>query len=332
MQHAKYVIAAIGLTLSTAAAANPNDDLGRALFNQDQKAALAAIAAGANPEGGPLWKGPGSPLYDAVYEHMWDVALELVNRGANVNARTAEGNTPLLAALEVPSAVAPQVVSALLDHGADANVSNSEGNTALALAVLSRNPAVVRMLLAHGANPNAKSQLQPLMGLDSDLVTLPSTYTPPEMTAFQVAQAEQAAGHGNAQIVELLRNAGAGSGSSRSGADSPTAADADQWFRRPHFSTTAGRVGYHVVSNLQWYASEFPPQCRSDHDTRSREVTVRGTLPPGLTADPPNNFFAIQGTPRQPGDWSYAVLIHGVWCHGQFYGDRRVDVTFHVDP
>lgn len=132
--------------------------------------------------------------------------------------------------------------------------------------------------------------------------------------------------------VALIAASPGGSAIAQEYTDYPTATDSTQWFQRPHFDVTSGRVGYHLVSNLQYYGSEFPPECRSDHDVRVHEADIDGTLPPGLTADPPTNFEVIQGTPRQPGDWSYTVALHGVWCHGQYYGDRRVEVRFHVDP
>jgi ankyrin repeat protein len=62
------------------------------------------------------------------------------------------GTTPLMvAALEAD----PAAVQQLLDAGADANATNDAGATALMWAV--PNADKVQLLLAHGANPNAKS-------------------------------------------------------------------------------------------------------------------------------------------------------------------------------
>ena len=104
------------------------------------------------------------------------------------------------------------------------------------------------------------------------------------------------------------------------------------WFREGHFDVTSGRVGYHLVSWLVWNFDDIPSECRSDGAVHVHEADVEGTLPPGLVADPPNNFKTIEGTPKQPGDWSYAVTLHDVVCNGAHYGDRRLDVNFHVDP
>ncbi len=48
------------------------------------------------------------------------------------------------------------VIELLLKAGADANSANEAGTTALMLAASAGNPAALNVLLAHGANVNAK--------------------------------------------------------------------------------------------------------------------------------------------------------------------------------
>jgi len=69
-----------------------------------------------------------------------------------VNEKAADGNTPLvLAAMSGHG----QFASFLLDSGADPNAAGA-GYTALHAAVLRADPALVKALLAKGANPNVR--------------------------------------------------------------------------------------------------------------------------------------------------------------------------------
>ena len=80
----------------------------------------------------------------------------LIERGADVNARSALGNTPLiLAARANPSAKA---VKLLIEHGALVNATNNFGASAIMTAAASGDLDAVRVLLAHGADPNAHSR------------------------------------------------------------------------------------------------------------------------------------------------------------------------------
>ncbi len=78
----------------------------------------------------------------------------LVARGADVNASTADGATPLHWAAHWDNAAAVQL---LLGKGAKADVSNALGITPMMLACQNGNGAVVEDLLKAGANPNAAS-------------------------------------------------------------------------------------------------------------------------------------------------------------------------------
>jgi ankyrin repeat protein len=76
---------------------------------------------------------------------------ELLNKGANINSRSNDGQTALLYAAfwgQLP------IVKLLLNRGANINVRSGIGYNALMYAVISRNLELVRELLKRGANTN----------------------------------------------------------------------------------------------------------------------------------------------------------------------------------
>ncbi len=95
-------------------------------------------------------------LYDAASREPLNVILNLIKKGANVNAEQAYEMTPLDMAIHNPHR---GVAEALLAAGARVNHVDSAGGTALDSAVLYENPAIVRLLLRAGAEtdmrPNA---------------------------------------------------------------------------------------------------------------------------------------------------------------------------------
>ena len=77
----------------------------------------------------------------------------LLARGANVNAQSETGRTPLLVAAAYPGTAA--VLRLLVDRGADLRAQDRGGVTALALAVRSADIEVVRFLVERGLDPDA---------------------------------------------------------------------------------------------------------------------------------------------------------------------------------
>jgi len=135
---------------------------------------LAAVAAD-DPDG-------TTPLHWAVRANDLDAAQRLIRAGANPDAANRYGVTPLSLAAENASAPLIQallqagahptnailmnaartgngeVVRMLLARGADANARESSlGETALMWAAAENHPAAVRALIEHGADPNVRS-------------------------------------------------------------------------------------------------------------------------------------------------------------------------------
>jgi ankyrin repeat protein len=112
-----------------------------------------------------------TPLMTAASMRNIELVKLLLRKGANVNAvspsdspflKTKNGKvaagafTPLIMATTYGP---PELVEVLLDAGAKVNVTDVRGMTPLMLAITSDrlDPAIVRMLLEHGADPTGKS-------------------------------------------------------------------------------------------------------------------------------------------------------------------------------
>jgi ankyrin repeat protein len=99
----------------------------------------------------------GQPFYWPWRERFpgsAEIARLLIARGADVNARAANGRTALMAAVESGDA---ESVSVLLGAGADVNAAASRGETALVLAAANGLDDVVQELLRRGAQVNLGS-------------------------------------------------------------------------------------------------------------------------------------------------------------------------------
>jgi uncharacterized protein len=94
-----------------------------------------------------------TPLYWAAQRNDLDIAGLLIRAGADVNAATRYGAAPLgLACVNGNAAM----VDALLAASADPNTVSPQGETALMTAARTGIPEVIKALLARGANVNAK--------------------------------------------------------------------------------------------------------------------------------------------------------------------------------
>jgi ankyrin repeat protein len=92
-------------------------------------------------------------LFNAAASGNVDEINDFIRRGADVNFRNREGETPLAFAAVWNQ---PQAAKLLLANGADPNALDRTGGTPLMLAAQHASPNLVRLLLNHAANPGAK--------------------------------------------------------------------------------------------------------------------------------------------------------------------------------
>jgi hypothetical protein len=125
-----------------------------AISGDHTEVALFLIDAGADVAAKD--KLDGTPLKWAAIRSGWvkrhqnaKLAAALLGKGAKVDARDKEGATPLMWACNRGAA---KLVALLVERGADANARTPKGHTPLVWAT---NIAVVRVLLAAGADPKA---------------------------------------------------------------------------------------------------------------------------------------------------------------------------------
>ncbi len=126
-------------------------------------------AALGNPEGFP------DCMLDVAFlalgERPLDIAIthappgfvaRLLGLGADPRAPAGDGFPPLFQAIDRPGPERLEVLGVLLAAGADPGQRGVNGGTALHHAVARRDPAAVKMLLAHGADPSARTLIDDL--------------------------------------------------------------------------------------------------------------------------------------------------------------------------
>ena len=150
-----------------------------AIRAKNSQAALTALRAGANPNArdervatGRLPDGRkmiaqlqrSTALMTASYMGESKVFRALIAAGASVNARSDDGYTALLEAVDsyTPVKDCASVVRMLLEHGAKPDVKSDTGHTVLTLRY---DYPVVRLMVSHGADVNlaSKNGVTPLM-------------------------------------------------------------------------------------------------------------------------------------------------------------------------
>ena len=152
-----------GQTALMWAVANRHPDVARVLLESDAAVDARTTAvrqlrgtgerSTTSPQGTTYFDAGGfTPLLFAARHGAVDSARVLLEAGADVNDRGADGNSALvLAAMSGHETLARY----LLKRGADPNASDA-GYTALHAAVLRSQPRLVQALLARGANPNVQ--------------------------------------------------------------------------------------------------------------------------------------------------------------------------------
>ncbi len=111
------------------------------------------LKAGANPNQRNLLG--STPLAEAALNSNTEMIQALLGAGADANAAGADGQTPLMLVARTSNVAAAKL---LLDKGANVNVREAQrGQTALMWAAAASQGPMMRELLAHGAEPDAKS-------------------------------------------------------------------------------------------------------------------------------------------------------------------------------
>lgn len=99
--------------------------------------------------------GNRTPLHQAAFGGAHRVVALLIDRGADVNARTEFDWVPLHYAAASESG---KIAELLIDNGANLDIANDDGLTPLHFAVDFGNVQMVRLLLAGGANVNTRDR------------------------------------------------------------------------------------------------------------------------------------------------------------------------------
>jgi ankyrin repeat protein len=148
------------------------------------------LANGADPRAAD--RNQVTPLH---YANHTQIAELLIEHGAKVNALTISGYTPLHYIAErgygvQGSLAAAKTAEVLIKRGANVNVVAKDGSTPLYKAVLNNKVEMARLLLRHGANPNA-------------IITKSQNSLSPLAVAVSIG------GYGDVAMVELLLAHGA---------------------------------------------------------------------------------------------------------------------------
>jgi len=131
-------------------------ELNQQLFEKIEKKSslqeiLNLIDKGANVNAKDI--GGSTPLLCATGQGLSDVCFKLMDKGADVNAKNKSGYTPLHSAA---FAGLSDVCLKLIESGADVNVKNKDGFTALIESAWNGLSEVCLKLIDKGANVNAK--------------------------------------------------------------------------------------------------------------------------------------------------------------------------------
>jgi uncharacterized protein len=119
-----------------------------AAFFGHPELAKALLNRGANVDARSTNAMTNTPLHAGVAGRKADVIKVLMDRGANVNARQHGGWTALQGAAQAGDR---EIVELLLTHGADANIRADNNQSALDLALLKGHHAIAELLEELGA-------------------------------------------------------------------------------------------------------------------------------------------------------------------------------------
>ena len=97
-----------------------------------------------------------TPLHIAAEKGNIDVAIFLIENGANVNVADANGNTPLVFIINKTGNL--KVIQRFLEKGASVNTQNRTGETALMYAAWHGHSAIVQLLIKNRADVTLKNK------------------------------------------------------------------------------------------------------------------------------------------------------------------------------
>ena len=97
-----------------------------------------------------------SALHIVVKRHDASWLAFLLSRGAQVDIKDRDGNTPLMTAVQLGDEDSARI---LLQAGAGPNVANAGGETPLIAAVQHREISTIRLLIQSGADPKSADHI-----------------------------------------------------------------------------------------------------------------------------------------------------------------------------
>ena len=101
-----------------------------------------------------------TPLHLASGKGHIEIVEFLLNHGADINAESLLGDTPLIIAAWYAKDGKYETIKTLLEHGAKVNNKNKRGRTALHQAAMHSSKEVINLLISYGADFNAKDERQ----------------------------------------------------------------------------------------------------------------------------------------------------------------------------
>ena len=154
-------------------------------------------------------------IEERLLEKFSKIVKLLIDNGADVNAKTENGNTALMYACENSNSV--EVVKFLIDNGADVNLKNNGGMTAL-MSASDVSHELIELLIKSGArvnevDDNGKSALMYAIISSSDIEVVKFLIDNGANVNLKSNDGETALMNayirGNKELVELLINSGA---------------------------------------------------------------------------------------------------------------------------
>jgi ankyrin repeat protein len=146
----RVLLSAAAILVSGTSAAFAQSTLLEALQSGNKTAALKFIDQRADVKA--TASDGSTALHWAVHNGDAEVVDRLIRAGANVNAKNDFGSTPIV---EAANSGNTAVIDSLLKGGADANATFADGETVLMIVARSTNVRAAELLIARGANVNA---------------------------------------------------------------------------------------------------------------------------------------------------------------------------------